>query len=332
VGLDIFSVQVADGNGGSDIAALHITVDPAPQAGQLYVYEGFDYAEGTDLTNGTLNGGTGLAGAWVSTEVTTNDNPFYRVTSDTNSWGALSQSGNRLHRISTGGIEAISRGVSVDLDSGSELWFSFLYDSDSNTGFGITSESFADEQYPQFAAAGPVGFGFRHDGNGLKGAAWDGSSAGPTLTGTYIDAFPVEQVYLLVGKIEFNNAGGLDTYSLYNVGTNLVVGSALFTLTADVDETLLDTITMNSNRGPGFDEIRLGLTLADVIPDGTTPPPQSPFETWGAEYGLTGSDTNYTAHTDTDGMNQLVEYGLGGNPTNHDAAAVLPIIGNQVGA
>jgi hypothetical protein len=325
-GLNVFSVQVSDGNGESDTAALNITVDQAPPAGQLFVYEGFDYAAGTDLTNGTLNGGIGLSGAWVTTDQVPG-NPFYRVTSDTNSWGALPQSGNRFHRISTGGIEALSRSVTADLDSGDELWFSFLYDSDSNTGFGIASESFADEQYPQFAAAGPVGFGFRHDGNGLKGAAWDGSAAGPALTDTYLDTFLVEQVYFLVGKVEFNNDGGLDTYSLYSVGTNLSLGSPLFSLTADVDETLLDTITMNSNRGPGFDEIRLGLTLADVMPDGTTPPPpvETPFEMWGDEYELTGSDTNYTAHTDTDGMNQLVEYGLGGNPTNDDAIAVLPI-------
>jgi len=96
-------------------------------------------------------------------------------------------------------------------------------------------------------------------------------------------------------------------------------------MTSDVDETQLDTLTMNSNRGSGFDEIRLGLTMADVMPDGTSPPPAPPFESWSNEYGLTGSDTNYTAHTDTDGMNQLVEYGLGGNPTNDDADAVLPI-------
>ncbi len=322
-GLNVFTVQVSDGNGGSDSAALHITVE----AGMLYVYEGFDYTDGTDLTNGTLNGGTGLSGTWVTTDQVSG-NPFYQVTSDTNSWGALSQSGNRLHRLDTGGVEAISRNISADLDSGSELWFSVLHEADATTQFAIAGSGFADGSSGSGNLVTGPGFGFRATGNdtgSMVAQIW-GDGGTRTANGATTDFG--DGLLFLVGRIQFNaGGGGEDILYLYNVGTNLVLGTAFSTAQADVDETVLNTLTMSSNRGPGFDEIRLGLTLADVIPDGTSQPPVPPYTAWSDEYGLTGSDTNYTAHTDTDGMNQLVEYGLGGNPTNDDAVAVLPIAG-----
>jgi len=67
-----------------------------------------------------------------------------------------------------------------------------------------------------------------------------------------------------------------------------------------------------------IDEVR-------VSARGAAAPRPSPYDTWWADYGLSGNDTNYFAHTDTDGMNQLLEYALGGNPTNDDASSVLPV-------
>ncbi len=231
----------------------------------LLSYEGFDYPYvGTNVGSGLLTGGTGLSGAWVTTDTPGGTHENFLITTDTTTWGALEQVSNRLHRTTTGGIEAISRDTSNDWTTGNtELWFSVLYDADSNGGFGITASGFADNQYP--STTGP-GFGLYHDGSGagIQAATWDNSGT-RTLSGAPGSPLTTEQVYFLVGKIEFNNAGGLDTYTLYNVDTSLSLGTALFTMTVDADENLLKTITFCTNRGPGYDEIRVGTTQADVI-------------------------------------------------------------------
>ncbi len=228
----------------------------------LLVYEGFNYAAGTDLTNGTLNAGTGLSGAWVTTDP---DAGNYQVTSDTTAWGTLPQTGNRLHRISTGGVEAISRGVTADLDQASELWFSVLHDADATTQFAIGGSSFADGSSGSGNLASVPGFGFRATGNdtGTMGAQIWGNDGTRTANGATTDFG--DGLLFLVGRVQFNaGVGGEDILSLYNVGTDLVLGTAFSTAQADVDETALNTLTMSSNRGPGFDEIRLGTTMEDV--------------------------------------------------------------------
>jgi len=48
------------------------------------------------------------------------------------------------------------------------------------------------------------------------------------------------------------------------------------------------------------------------------------FETWMANYALTGADTDRGADPDEDGLDNFVEYALGGNPNVVDASTVSP--------
>lgn len=54
------------------------------------------------------------------------------------------------------------------------------------------------------------------------------------------------------------------------------------------------------------------------------------YETWIADYNLTGDDALRSADIENggvgDGMDNLLEYVLGGNPTNDDAASILPTV------
>jgi len=319
-GLSEFSVQVSDGNGESDTAALNITVASAPPAGQQLAYEGFEYAAGSKIHG--LDGGTGFSAAWVSSQGGTATDEHFEIVSTGDTWGDLPVSSNRLERISTGGTESISRALSADLDA-DDLWFSVLWRPRSNEGFAIGSGALQKSGGPPVAIDGDVGFGFVNTDNAsARTSIW--SASGRTDSAGAIP-ISLSTPILLAGKIEFNvGASGEDRITLYPVTTSLTLGTPV-TVEVDVDETTLNTLTMETNRGPGNDEIRLGRTFDDVVSDGTTPPTVPPYASWSDEYGLTGSGTNYTAHTDTDGMNQLLEYGLGGNPTNDDAAAVLPI-------
>ncbi len=317
-GLNIFSVQVSDGNGGFDTATLNITVEPAPVAGGGLAYEGFAYVVSNKIHG--LNGGTGFSSAWVSSQDGLT-NPNFEIVSPGDSWGSLPVSSNRLLRTSTGGTESLSRTLSADLDA-TNLWFSVLWRPRSNEGFAIGSGALLENGGPPDTITGGAGFGFMNTDNTMAYASIY-HSGGRTDSASGL-AISQGSPVLLAGFIEFNvGPSGEDRLSLYPVTTNLTLGTPV-TVVVAVDETTLNTLTMESNRGPGYDEIRLGRTFADVISDATTPA-LSPYASWWADYGLTGSDTNYTAHTDTDGMNQLMEYGLGGNPTNDDAGAVRPI-------
>ncbi|VGO19646.1 CBM96 family carbohydrate-binding protein [Pontiella sulfatireligans] len=323
-GLNTFSVEVSDGNGGIDTADLHITVEvPPPPTGQQLAYEGFEYLAGNKIHG--LNGGFGFSSAWVSTQAGIADENF-EIVSAGDTWGDLPVSSNRLSRVGTGGTESISRMLTADLDE-TNLWFSVLWRPSSNEGFAIGSGALLEDGSVPDYIDGDVGFGFMNTDNAsARASIW--SASGRTDSSGVI-AISQDAPILLAGYIEFNaGTSGEDRITLYPVTTNLTLGTSI-SLELDVDETTLNTLTMETNRGPGYDEIRLGRSFEDVVSDETTPPTVPPYEAWSAEYGLTGSDTNFNAHTDTDGMNQLVEYGLGGNPTNDDAAAILPVFGKS---
>lgn len=50
----------------------------------------------------------------------------------------------------------------------------------------------------------------------------------------------------------------------------------------------------------------------------------SPYDTWTSGFNLSGTDAEWSADPDTDGLDNLTEYGLGGNPTNANDMDVLP--------
>ncbi|HEY4416356.1 MAG TPA: hypothetical protein VGO57_11750 [Verrucomicrobiae bacterium] len=80
----------------------------------------------------------------------------------------------------------------------------------------------------------------------------------------------------------------------------------------------------SANAAPkgAIDDLRIGLSWADVTPD-TTPP--NPYVTWANGYGLTNSALSAMDYDgDGDGLNNLLEYALGGNPNTNDAATVKP--------
>ena len=55
----------------------------------------------------------------------------------------------------------------------------------------------------------------------------------------------------------------------------------------------------------------------------------SPYESWLADYQLTGTNALADANPDGDALSNLEEYGLGGNPTNGAYAGYAPIVGTM---
>ena len=220
------------------------------------VYEGFDYdATTTGISASSLGGGIGLSGNWVSSGTGN-----FNITDTSLSGGALASTGRKLERTSNGGVEQLFRAVSADLDSHSSLWFSVLYDTSSNGGFGITTDGFDGNQNPVMSGTSGSGFAFVHNGDTLTAQTFVSGSRSQS-GGVNISS---AGVLYLVGEVIFDNNGGSDTFNLYDATGGTTVGAALFTLTADVDQTLLDTIAITTNRGPAYDEIRIGTAAADL--------------------------------------------------------------------
>jgi hypothetical protein len=243
----------------------------------LLVYEGFEY-ETTDGNvpdglwlepdgNSTgLTGGTGLSGEWWASYPTQGDANF-NIEDGAPVWGALQTSSNWINRDATADTEELSRPISATLPSGTgnEMWFSLLFKGGATATFNIGASTSKDD-FDTTMLNGP-GFGFVNDGSGLAAAAWaDGTLVAPTKS-AYI-SFANGTVAFLVGKVEFGaGLGGTDLYTLYSVGEDLLLENATVIGTVEVsaDESLIDTVSFNTNRGPGFDEIRIGESYADVV-------------------------------------------------------------------
>jgi hypothetical protein len=121
---------------------------------------------------------------------------------------------------------------------------------------------------------------------------------------------------LRVRPTDFNAGSSVDFDVDFNVGqgganaTNILYsGSFLW------EETDQNYLVFGAEGGdtPNFDN--LSITTAIV----------QPYIVWATDNSLSGLAAEYTADSDRDGVNNLVEYALGGNPNTNDVADILPI-------
>lgn len=249
----------------------------------LLVYEPFDYSTGALAGN---SGATGLSGNWSSS-----GSNQQSVVSPGLSFTGLSTTGNAARRTSApGGAESnvslTSSAVTSLTADNSTIYFSLLV---RNDRFSVANENLAfvfgsgplvvpssDKQNPTIS--GGEGFGIHLDGNTDGGSTIDifgyqiddgvaSQSSGKIDNGTSVDTF------MLVGQIDWVANGNNDTLSLWNVADPTVgLGSSFAAMTADLDQSLFDTLAVESQQVGTIDEIRFGTTLSDVgvIPEPST--------------------------------------------------------------
>ncbi len=252
------------------LAGLSLAVRAAP-----IVYESFDYTSGALAGNGT--GTTGLDGNWTSGG--TNE---YQVEGTGLSFTNLSTTGGAADRssASNGAYSQVALTSSAQaslLADNSTIYFSFLIGygnnseaNDNSTFYLGTSDAPSPTDAPVTTTSGS-GFGFALDGPGgtdgsrpLRGFTMDGGTTSLGTSGTL----------MIAGQIDWAANGSNDTLTLWNVadpGSGL--GSTSITMTADLDQSGFDTLTIASRQdNTPFDEIRFGTSLADV---GVIPEPSS---------------------------------------------------------
>lgn len=234
----------------------------------LLAYEGFDYEAGS--VSGE-NGGEGWDGAWSAAASTATV-----VTGTTLSYsnGSISLSGSGTALSITGGGEgSLYRGFE-GADTGSELYFSFLFQVVAGNEFSY----FYLSDTPNSSNSGGIGdlatstdvFGTRIVNTGITG-----NTAHSAIS------YTLGTTYLLVGRLSTDGgtgaAGDVDRVQLWVNPSSLTPGSASVTvdgttgLTID-DFVLFGTRTTNFDGSDQIliDELRIGTDFASVV---TVPEP-----------------------------------------------------------
>ena len=255
---------------------------------QSIVYEGFDYTIGDDIVG--LNGGTGFAGSYTGVGTAGAGTGNVDVVAGL-TFGTLDVAGNSLARSARSGRGVISRELDsaaiAALTGDGTIYFSALVDvnADGTTAggditqpanafatlvFGSDASTDAGSSLANTANPGDaIGFGFfgapAIAGTGIQAVTFDDgviTQGNPTGQSVVIG----DNLAFIVGSIEFNS-GIDDVITLYNVAeTDTALGTAFATLSADLDNSTFDTISISDGQASAFDEIRFGLSLADVTP------------------------------------------------------------------
>ncbi|WP_404306500.1 PEP-CTERM sorting domain-containing protein [Neorhodopirellula lusitana] len=250
----------------------------------VVVYESFDYTSGDDIVS--QNGGIGFDGAWTGAGNSEN----FDVGSG-QSFGSLMTAGGSSARTARNGNGAISRGLSAAAQTqltadNSTIWFSVLMDPTDaaiTDGGGFATNSygtliFGDTAFTSASGASAptnsgnafgVGFADTSDNSGdfanvqIQGVAYDDG-----VLDTSSELVVGDVTSFIVGRIDFNADGTDDVMELYNVtDPSLALPATAFaTMTADLDQSGFNIISIGDAQTSIFDEIRFGTTLAEVTP------------------------------------------------------------------
>ena len=270
-----------------------------PASGTLLVYEPFDYEPALSPDDyptsdyntsqpASLHGkgnGVGMSGTWADAADT---GTAMWLAEGSLAFGDLPTTGNHIRHQSNRLDDRYHRTLTADLADSAELWISFLANKLQSTGWGAEREGIAianqvlsSSQLNVNAGGGLQGFGLGWDEgeNGWRAYGWDGTdriegddSFGVARNGT--------ETNLLFGRIQFNaGADGKDIFTVYHYNRDFAEGTvtadmgnlvAFGSLEVDVDESLLGTLNVTRQVNTAYDEIRIGTSLASVIPEPST--------------------------------------------------------------
>ena len=278
------------------IAAIGFVFGQTKAEAQLTVLEQFEYADGASLSG--LNGGMGFASGW---DVNNGSGPELTVdASGSLAVGDLETSGGFISRDNRTNITTVSRtldaaSVSALTGDGTTLWGSFVYQDGNGNGFlpdsslTLASVPAAVANNHSLSSAGVgVGIAIEELGRESNGIFYDnneirtnGSSTLPVDFDNFAGADPTTGVSvvgavtttLFVFSVEWNPDGTPDVLTFYNVTDPTAALPAAFSTTTfdytSAEQASLNTLNIVEAQTGEFDEIRLGLSLADVLPTST---------------------------------------------------------------
>lgn len=240
----------------------------------LLAYEGFDYDAGNVSGD---NGGTGWSAAWVSST-----SPAYAnvVTGTTLAYsgGDISITGSGTVLSITGGGEGQLNRPFVGIDSGSEIYFSFLFRAVAGGGNEFFHFYLSDD--PDRLNSGGIGDFYTASGDAHFGARVNNGTSDFTTASSI--SYTTGTTYLLVGRLSTDGTSGasadiVDQVELWVNPTSLTPGASDATVDASTGLTMGD-FDVFSSRMVNFaipdeiliDELRIGTDFASVV---TVPEP-----------------------------------------------------------
>lgn len=284
---------------------------------QAFIYEPFD---DSDSNLGNNQTGFGITGLWFAGGLAV-------VNGESMAYGNLTTKGNRV--IKSGGrfVNASADiGPSLNalglLEHNAEFWFSALMTSENPGDLRRSYFSIGDGPPDGFGRVGSTGLGVNIEEGTVRAWSWTPNSGGtraPVNDGTV----------LIVGKITWGAPGTNDRLDVYLPGTDLVLPPApASSISADYNQSLFTVLGFAGGRygvSPEIDEIRFGLSYAEVVPTDLD------YGNWAANYSATDLSEPAADH-DGDGLTNDEERIFGTNPTdpssnNPIAVAIEPTSG-----
>lgn len=243
-----FKVQAYNGSGSSSDSNTATATTQASSG--LYVYEGFNYTSGQGL-NGD-NGGLGFSGAWSTS--------YCNVVSGSlvppSPANALAESGNSADEA---GWNSATRNLGTTYGAdGTTLWVSVVE----------KTEQIASGVYVGYLGLGNIAIGVvRVD---QWGVAYNGAYQETGVTAN------VGDTKLIVCRIDFHTSGDhLEMYLNPTPGLSSPDTSKLIDHTFTGTHTTFSSISLSAPGQMGFDEVRIGNSYAEAVPD---PVPNAPAE------------------------------------------------------
>ena len=265
-----------------------------PANAEIVLEEQFIY-EAADI-NGR-DGGIGFDGPWNSDQshgqhyktglVTFNVGDGTTINEDTGLYFAdLPVAGSALSRYGNAGRAQAHRIISSESQAvltadDTTIWFGFLLSAGKDYrnfmfSFGTESIKHSNDTF-DFAVAGD-GFGVATtdaDGSGdgtINAFVFDGSEVATFFSSTFkVGLQPGgthNDTVLIVGKINWKANGTPDEYFLFNVtdlSTEPSEADAIVSITADLDQSVFDTVAIYDGSISIIDEIRFGTSFVNVV-------------------------------------------------------------------
>lgn len=240
------------------LVAAFVLVHPARAT--LLLYEGFDYATGSNITG--QNGGSGFSGAWQlgmggeTTNVVGASGLTYPGVAST---GLAVNDGNTAAHSN---LRSWTPSAGL-FDDGNVLWFSALVNTSATSS--DVRLYFSSNSTVSFGGAGFNIFGGAAAGGtpGVRSEINGGFS--PTINGT-----PGTTMFI-VGRITFSDTAGADSITAWlNPASMPTTGGVTVNGNITTGASLNMGIRGGGNWQGTFDELRLGTTYADVIPEPAT--------------------------------------------------------------
>jgi hypothetical protein len=230
---------------------------------ELLFYDGFNYPAGNLAGQ---NGGTGFGTAWSSRKNTPT------VYSPGLSYGSLTTAGGAVSNNTGGAVMQTSSTLSIPITStsdvvtnGGSLYVSFLISEDAVnyadlTFFNDTSEILSMGNFYGSGSQPSLDYGFKANNATIVNSTVPIDTSGAT--------------HLLLMQLDYSTAGET-LLSLYLDPTSDALDSPIATYAAD-NILVFNTVRLEVAGGNYLDEIRMGTTLADVLPGiGAVPEPSA---------------------------------------------------------